>query len=170
YIRPDGVREVQNAGETRHRGVELGVGAQITSWLRLEAAQSWSKQTYLRWRPRPTLDYAGQEVERAPRGMTNLRARIKPSAQAAAVATLEWSRLSRYWEDAENTHMYEGHSILNLNASWPLKWGASMSVRVLNLTDARYADYASYNIAEGEQLQPGAPRTIYIGLLRNWPQ
>ena len=168
FIRSDGVREVQNAGETRHRGVEVGAGAQLASWLRLDLAQSWGKQTYERWEPRPTLNYAGNEVERAPRAISNVRLRAKAPGADGALATLEWSRISQYWENPENTQMYEGHALLHASVAVPLKWGVVVTARMMNITDARYAEHASYNIAEGELLQPGAPRMLYIGLQRNW--
>lgn len=170
FIRPDNARETQNAGETRHRGIELGAGAQLAGWLRFDASQAWTDQTYVEWRPRPTLSFAGNEIERAPRALTNLRARVKSERLNGATATVEWVRIGGYWENPENTSRYHGHALLNLFANVPLKWGVTAVARAHNLTDARYAEYATYNSFEGEQLTPGAPRLIYIGLQGSWPR
>ena len=66
--------------------------------------------------------------------------------------------------------MYEGHGLLNFNTNVPLKWGVSLNARVLNITDARYAEHAAYNPTDREQLQPGAPRMIYLGFQKSWPK
>jgi len=36
--------------------------------------------------------------------------------------------------------------------------------RLQNLTDQRYAERASYNAFRGEELAPGIPRTLRVGV------
>jgi iron complex outermembrane receptor protein len=169
YVRPDGLRENQNAGETRHRGIEVGAGANLWSWLRLDAAYAYSRQTYESWSPRVTLSYAGREIERAPRHLVNLRARLQPELLNGGQVTADWVRVGSYWEDPDNTSPYEGHSLLNLRASYGFPFGVQLIARVNNLTDARYAETATFTAAEQEQLSPGAPRMIYLGVQASWP-
>jgi hypothetical protein len=133
-------------------------------------AQTWTRHTYEAWRPRPTLSYAGHDIERAPHTITNLRVRLKPAGLNGANATAEWQRIGRYWEDPENTHPYEGHSLINLNGNVPLKWGVTAVLRIVNVTNTHYAESATFTAAELEQLTPGAPRLIYIGAQRSWPR
>jgi iron complex outermembrane receptor protein len=170
FVRADGLRENQNAGETRHRGLEVGAGVNVNPWLRLDAAYSHSKQTYEFWQPRPTLSYAGKEIERAPRNLFNVRARLQPQLLRGGQAALEWAHVGAYWEDPENAHQYKGHDLLNVRASYGLPWGMQLIGRINNVTNQRYAEIASFTAAELEQLSPGAPRMVYLGVQANWPR
>ncbi len=164
FIRADNQRETQNAGETRHRGVEVGAGVNVTDWARLDVSYARSKHTYESWNPRPTLSYSGQEIERAPRNLMNARARFDPAFLRGGQATFEWVRVGSYWEDPENDNQYEGHNLFNVRTSVGLPMGFQLVARVTNLFDERYAENASFTVAEQEQLNPGAPRMVYLGL------
>jgi hypothetical protein len=48
--------------------------------------------------------------------------------------------------------------------------GLQLVGRVINLTDKRYAEQATFTAAEREQLNPGAPRMIYLGLQATLPR
>ena len=169
YVRPDNQREVQNAGETRHRGVEVALGLEATDWLRLSVAYSNAKHTYETWLPREGLSYGGNEMAAAPREVVNVGARVAPSILNGGFASLELVRIGDYWEDAENTSRYEGHTLLNVRASYRVRPGLEVIGRIVNVTDARYAETATYTATEGERLTPGAPRMIYIGVQGAWP-
>ncbi len=170
FVRSDGQRENQNAGETRHRGVEVGAGAAITEWLRLDVAYSHSKQTYETWDPRPTLSYSGKEIEKAPHNLLNTRVRVQPNFLRGGQASVEWVRVGSYFEDPENANRYEGHNLLNVRASVGLPMGMQLVGRVINVMDERYAEQASFNAFDREQLSPGSPRMIYLGLQANLPR
>src|SRR5690606_8161577 len=80
YIRPDGIRETQNAGETLHRGVEAGLGVALSRALRADVSYSLAKHTYESWRPADGVDYAGNEQEAAPQVLANARLSYSPAA------------------------------------------------------------------------------------------
>jgi iron complex outermembrane recepter protein len=141
----------------------------VNKWLRLDASCTVSRQTYESWQPRPTSSYAGNEIERAPHHVLDLRARVQPQMLRGGQAALEWVRIGAYWEDPENTHEYEGHNLLNLRISYGLPWSIQLLGRINNLTNQRYAETASFTAAEQEQLSPGAPRMVYLGVQANWP-
>ena len=170
FIRADNQRETQNAGETRHRGVELGAGVAPTDWLRLDVSFAHAKHTYESWDPRPTLSYSGQEIERAPRNLVNARARLEPAFLRGGQLALEWVRVGSYWEDPENLNKYEGHDLFNVRGSVGLPMGLQLVGRIINLTDKRYAEQATFTAAEQEQLNPGAPRMIYLGVQASLPR
>ncbi len=46
--------------------------------------------------------------------------------------------------------------------------GLAAFARVLNLTDARYAESTSYTLQRGREFAPGMPRTFYAGLELDW--
>lgn len=160
----DGSTETSNAGETLHRGIELAAGLLLPTGLRLDAAYSVAKHTYEAWEPRDGVDFNGNEMEDAPRQLGNVALSWSPASLGGANASLEWSRIGAYWMDAENTHRYPGHDLLNLRASVPVTERVTVFGRLTNLTDERYAESAGYTAARGEELAPGLPRALYLGV------
>jgi iron complex outermembrane recepter protein len=168
FTHADGTPETQNAGQTLHRGVEVGLSARLTEGLRGDVSFSRVEHTYTRWQPRPTLDYSGNEMEAAPNTITNARLSYSPGFVTDARLSLEWNRLGGYWLNPENTDRYEGHQLFNLHAAVPLPHDLEIVGRVMNLFDERYAELASFTQARGEELAPGMPRTVYLGLQYRW--
>lgn len=165
FIHPNGSRETANAGRTLHRGVEAGVGAELFAGLRADVSYSRAKHSYDHWQPRDTVRYDGNEIESAPR--TLLSARLGWRVGEGRVG-VEWQRIGSYWLDAENTHRYDGHSLVGLTANLPVTPSVEIVARVNNLLDERYAESASYTRARGEELSPGMPRTVYAGVQYRW--
>jgi iron complex outermembrane receptor protein len=158
-----GLRLSQNAGATNHRGVELGAGVGIGGGLRVDAALSYAKHTYVEWSPRPGVDYSGNEMELAPRFLGNGRLSYRPQFLSSGVVALEWVRLGSYWMDPENTHEYDGHDLFNLFATVPVMEHVDLSGRVTNLTDRRYAETSTFNVQQAERFRPGPPRQFFLG-------
>lgn len=159
----NGLRLSQNAGATNHRGVEIGAGAALVRGLRLDAAVSYAKHTYVEWEPRPGVDYTGNEMELAPRFLGNARLSYRPAVFSSGVVAVEWVRLGSYWMDPENTHRYDGHDLFNVFATVPLVQHLELSARITNLADRRFAETSSFNQQQGERYRPGAPRQFFLG-------
>lgn len=168
YIRPDGIRETQNAGETLHRGIEVGLGLALSEALRADLSYSLSKHTYEAWSPAEGVNYAGNEQEAAPQVLGNVRLAYEPPPLAGGVFAVEVSRVGSYWMDAENTHRYPGHNLVSLSANVPFGRRLELIGRMVNVTDTRFAENAVYTAARGEEFAPGMPRSIYIGLQYGW--
>ena len=162
YVNPDGTRETVNAGGTLHRGVEAGVGARLPAGFRADVSYSRAKHSYVEWSPKPGADFAGNEMESAPR--TLLNARLGWSFAGSGRLSAEWQRVGSYWEDPENTHRYGGHALVNLHATVPVRPGVEMVGRMNNLLDRRYAEAAQFTVSRGEELAPGMPRSLYLGV------
>jgi outer membrane receptor protein involved in Fe transport len=160
-INPDGTRETANAGETLHRGIEAGLGVELPAGFRADVSYSRARHSYQEWSPRENLSYDGNEIENAPRTLlsTSLAKEIGDGR-----VSLEWQRIGSYWMDAENTHRYAGHSLLNLHATVPVTASVELVGRMNNLADERYAESAGYTVARGEEFAPGMPRTVYLGV------
>jgi outer membrane receptor protein involved in Fe transport len=153
-----------NAGRTRHRGVEVGLGAPLAKPLRLDVAFSYAKHTYEEWITNAGI-FSGKEIESAPRIISTTRLTWAPRPRAQA--QLEWVHLGHYWLDPANTQTYSGHDLLNVRANWPLTKDLSMFGSVYNITDRRYADSAQLSNNQ-PVLSPGLPRTFYAGLEARW--
>lgn len=164
FINPDGTRETMNAGRTRHRGVEVGLGAALTSELRANLSYTNARHSYAEWQPNATTDFSGNEMESAPQEILNARLAYSPRFLRDSRLALEWNRIGSYWMDAANTNQYEGHDLVHLHASLPVTRSLSVVGRVLNLTDEHYAETASYTVARGQEFAPGMPRAAYLGV------
>ena len=164
YTRPDGSTEVQNAGTTTHRGVELGVGFAVTKPLHVDLSWSQARHMLGTWRPNATTNLSGKELPNAPRAIGNATLKYAPTAWPRANAELQWTHIGSYWMDQADTHRYPGHDLFNLRANLPVASRVMASVRCMNLTDRRYAETSQYTTARGEEYAPGMPRTWYGAL------
>lgn len=154
-----------NNGSTQHQGVELGLGREMTSKLRLDLAASYAKHRYREWST-STANYSGNEIENAPRLLANLRLTWQPVANTQA--QLEWVELGSYFLEASNQQgKYAGHRLFNARISTKLDQHWSCFARITNLTDKRYADSASYSSGIA-MYSPALPRAVYLGVQRTW--
>jgi outer membrane receptor protein involved in Fe transport len=163
-----GTRETSNAGRTLHRGVEVGLGAALPAGVHADLSWSRARHTYEAWSPRPDVDFAGNEMESAPHTLVSARLGWRPEWLRDADFAAEWAHVGSYWMDADNTHRYGGHALVNLRADLPVTRGIELVARANNLLDERYAEGASFTQAAGEEFAPGMPRTVYLGLQWRW--
>jgi outer membrane receptor protein involved in Fe transport len=163
----DGTRETLNAGETLHRGIELGINNSLTEKLDVDLSYAYAKHTFEDWQPRTGVDLSGNEMKSAPREIANLRFKYTPEILHGGHFELEWERLGKYWMDDENTHEYAGHNIYNLRAEHHLKPSLTLFGRIKNITDERYATAASFSQFRGEEFAPGMPRSVFVGISYN---
>lgn len=164
YTHPDGSRETVNAGRTLHRGVEAGLGLELPLGLRVDLAYAYARHDYVVWQPRDGVDLGGKEMEQAPRHIASSVLSFAPRGGDGFSLALETRWVGSYWMDPENTTRYEGHALSGLRADLPIHRGVRAFARLSNLTDRRYAELATYTVARGEELAPGMPRALYLGV------
>jgi len=165
----DGSRTTMNAGETLHRGIELGLGADLSNDVDLNVSFSYAKHTYEDWKPNTTTDLSGNEMESAPRRIINTRLNYRPALLNGGRGELEWVQLGSYWMDQANSHRYDGHDLFNVRVNYLFNKKFEIYGRITNLTDKRYATAASYSPAafgnpEKFEFAPGQPRTFFLGV------
>lgn len=156
-----------NAGETEHKGVELGLGRALGERWRFDTALSYARHTYVDWVTN-SADFSGKEMETAPRWLANTRLSWMP--WNGTRAQIEWVRVGSYWLEAGNDPTfgkYEGHDLYNLRITQQLNRHLALFGRVMNLTDERYADSASVS-SNTPVYSPGLPRSWYAGLQLDW--
>lgn len=166
-----GTATSSNAGETRHRGVEVGLGAALAPTLRLDVAYSTSKQTYVDWVipvQGKNRSYAGNTMELSPHTLGNVLLTWTPRLLNGGRLAAEWSSTGRYYMDAENTHDYDGFDLWTLHANYHLRAGGELFARVTNLANARHAELVTYNAFNKEQFTPGNPRMFFAGMRWTW--
>lgn len=168
YVRPDNQRVATNAGETRHEGIELSVGARLVPSLRLDASYSIAHQEYVRWAPSAGVDYDGKLIDVAPRDLASVLFTYSPALLRGGRVAAEWTHTGRYPMDPANTHYYGGHELFNVHANFFVAPAIQVFARAINLTDSRYAEIATYTAFQGSQYNPGSPRAIYAGVSYDW--
>ena len=163
--------QTSNAGRSRHRGIEVGVGLALTRALRLESAYSYSRHRYQQWVTATGSDFSGNEIEAAPRHTANTRLVVSPFRTHGSAA-LEWQHVGGYFTDPDNLHQYGGYDLLNLYFTAPVVAGLDLVGRLNNLGNAKYAVTASFNPfvapANQERFTPGLPRTFFLGAQYRW--
>ncbi|ROS05312.1 outer membrane receptor protein involved in Fe transport [Sinobacterium caligoides] len=170
-------RKTTNAGETEHRGIELGVDWKISSQWQLGSSLTYTKQkykdySYIYGHFSPTchcyvkenLNFSGNDIGKAPKDLANVRLAYRPKQLDSLKLELEWAHVGEYFTDETNTHSYAGHDLLNLRANYQASDSLSVYLRALNLADKRYSTYTSNQVGSDEiAYRPGLPRTLYVG-------
>lgn len=152
-----------NGGKTLHRGLELGVSAQLADALKLDVAYSYAKHSYDSWAT-SAANFTGNEMALAPRVIGNTRLTYTPGFLHGGAVAAEVVSLGSYWMDDANTTKYSGHDLLNLSANYLLDGELELFAKINNLTDRRFAEGTSGTTS----YSPGMPRTFYLGIQKAW--
>ncbi|MDH5509598.1 MAG: TonB-dependent receptor [Nitrospinota bacterium] len=162
YTYPDKSSELNNAGKTMHKGVEVGAKTRLADWATFNMSASWAEHTYEDWKPKEDLDYSGNEMSSAPKLVASAWLTLTPDFLGGASLELEYVKLGEYWLDDENTEKYDGHDLFNLRVGYVV--GAyKIYGRVMNITDERWATAASYSQRGGREFAPGSPLSFTGG-------
>ncbi len=161
-----GDRYTSNAGETLHKGLELGAHYAFARDWSVAASYTHTRQTYEKWQEKGN-DYSGNELPSAPQNFANTTLNFHPGLLNGGRVELEWAHVGSYWMDNSNTEKYDGHDLLNFRVNHLIKMEhkkqLELYARIMNLTDERYATAASYSRG-ASTFAPGMERTVYAGL------
>ncbi|MBZ0155336.1 MAG: TonB-dependent receptor [Alphaproteobacteria bacterium] len=163
-----GVTERLNAGETEHKGIEIGIGVKPVKDVEVSSSFSYAVHRYKEYVVSSTIDYSGNEIAVAPRVIMDTRVDYRPPFLKGGLAELEWVKLGRYWMDDANTEQYGGHDLFNIRASYYIAKQWEIYARVINVTDEPYAEEATKSASGAARFSPGQPRTFFGGLVYKW--
>lgn len=169
-----GDRFTVNAGETLHKGIEIGLNSALSEDWSLGFSYALSSHTYEDWVVNNSVDYTGNTIPSAPENTANTRINYKPAILNGGRAELEWVHVGEYYMDEANTvdlantTIYDGHDIVNLRMNYFLDKNFELFARIINANDQRYATAAKYSPAgfrpAKSEYAPGMPRTLYAGI------
>lgn len=173
-LQPDNTTQNENAGATRHRGVEYGFTYVPVSslTLRLSGTNAW--HTYIKYSTIQTVGgksttvfYNGNRMVNAPNWIANAEATYKPAFVAGLRTALEWQHIGPYYKDNANLRRYNGYDVFNLRCGYdcpqPALKGIGVWVNVLNLANHLYAtNVTSSTFSDTYYVAP--PRTFTLGL------
>ena len=166
-------RNIYNAGETSHEGIEVALNGSISEEWMYAIAFSKTRQEYENFSytccfPSQNIDVSGNEVGKAPETLGNVTLAYSPMALPNLRIELEWEHIGEYYTDETNTATYEGYDLYNLRANYRVSDSLELYGRAQNLTDELYSTYTSNQVGDPDvSYRPGLPRTFFAGF-RYW--
>jgi len=162
-----------NAGSTRRRGAELGLGWQPTAALTVDLAATAIQATYSRpfltcvAAPCTVPSVLVAEGKRLP-GIPAYTAGVAATYRTPwADVTAEWRGQSQVYVDDRNTDAAPGYGIVNLALARSFIEGSAKFrafLRIDNLLNARYIGSVIVNEANGRYFEPAPGRQWLLGL------
>lgn len=163
---PDNSTVNQNAGSTKHIGIEYGITYKPINDLFIRFSGTNAKHTFIT-NVVKGVDYSGKEMSGAPRFTSNAEIMYKPSSIKGFRIGAEWQHQGSYFMDDLDKYKYGGFDVLNLRAGYQIK-RFEIWINALNATNVYYSTFASKNATTGGSssysYSLGDPREITIGL------
>jgi len=149
-------------GKSDHMGADIMVKIAVSERLSLKANASFARHRYAFDYISRSVNLRGKDIDTAPHHFGSMQLVWKPVDRLRT--ELEWVHMGAYYTDPENRHKYDGHDYLNLRAAFQVTDKYGLFLRVINLTDTRYAERADYTTFTDERYFPGKPRSLYVGV------
>jgi iron complex outermembrane recepter protein len=163
---PDNTSVNQNAGSTKHIGIEYGVTYKPINDLSVRVSATNAKHTFID-NVVKGVSYNGKEMSGAPRFTGNAEVSYKPSFVKGLRVSAEWQHQGKYFMDDLDVYTYEGFDVINLRAGYQYK-GFELWVNAINAGNSFYSTFSSKNAtASGSSAYSyslGDPREITFGL------
>ncbi len=157
----DGSFQNQNAGKTRHRGVESTLTYAPLPEVTLRVSGTYAGHRFVEYVERGS-SFNGKQMATAPRWIANAEVSLRPRFLAGLRLSGEWQHVGRYYMDALNTEAYRGYDLLNLRAGYRWK-SLEVWLNALNATNVLYATTVDKS-AFGKSYRPGNPQTFNLGI------
>jgi outer membrane receptor protein involved in Fe transport len=158
---PDNSTENQNAGKTKHTGIEYGITYRPVNSLSIRFSAANSKHTFGDYIEKGVA-YNNNELAGGPRFIANAEVTYKPVFVKGLRVSAEWQHIGPYYMDNANSKKYNGFDLLNLRAGYTIRQ-FEVWLNALNATNTYYSTYASksgstlsYNL--------GDPREFTVGI------
>jgi iron complex outermembrane receptor protein len=173
---PDNTTQNQNAGATRHRGIEYSVAYAPVNELSFRFSGTNAKHTYVDYSEVATnfstgastvTVYNGNRMNNAPSWIANSELIYKPAYINGFRIAGEWQHINSYFTNPANTKTYSGYDIFNVRTGFDVKSGllkgAGIWFNVLNVTNKLYATTVTSN-QYGDTYNAAPPRVYTLGV------
>jgi outer membrane receptor protein involved in Fe transport len=173
-LQPDNTTQNENAGATRHRGVEYSLTWMPVQSLSFRFSGTNALHTYVNYSSvltvagkSTTVYYDGNRMVNAPAWIANTEVTYKPLFLPGFRTAFEWQHIGPYFKDNANTRKYEGYDVFNWRLGYDLKQtslkGIGLWLNVLNLTNRLYATNVTSS-TYADTYYAAAPRTYMLGI------
>lgn len=157
----DGSYQNQNAGKTRHKGIEYGITYRPGSEWMFRLSATNAKHTFIR-NIEKGMDYSGHEMAAAPHFTANTELMYKPAFLKGFRIGAEWQHQGSYYLDNANSGRYPGFDVFNFRTGYTIA-RFDVWVNVLNAFNKYYAALAAKS-TYGYTYNLGDPREFTVGL------
>ncbi len=157
----DGTYQNQNAGKTKHQGIEYGITYKPTSQWQLRFSATNAKHTFVK-DVEKGIDYSGNEIAGAPHFISNAEVTYKPAFAKGLRIGVEWQHLSSYYLNNANSGKYGGFDVFNIRAGYNVA-RFEVWVNTLNAFNKYYSILASKS-TYGYSYSLGDPRETTLGV------
>lgn len=162
---PNGISQSENAGQTRHRGLEYGLTYRpCDDWL-IRLSGSNAKHTFVDY-VSSGVDYSGREMADAPHFFGSAQVTYKPHYLKGFRISAEWQRVGKYYMDNLQQYTYDGFNVANLRAGYAISH-VELWLNALNVFDEYYSTISQVSVSGGKAsytYQLGDPRAVTFGL------
>ncbi len=156
----------QNAGSTKHVGIEYGISFKPVHDLSIRFSGTNAKHSFIE-NVVKGVNYNGKEMSGAPRFTSNSEVMFKPSFLKGLRLAAEWQHQGAYFMDDLDLFSYKGFDVINLRAGYQFK-AMEIWVNALNVSNVYYSVFSSKNAtASGSSAYSynlGDPREITVGI------
>ncbi|MGN6211323.1 TonB-dependent receptor [Parafilimonas sp.] len=157
----DGTSQSQNAGQTKHKGLEYGITYTPSKEWMLRFSATNARHSFVNYISRG-VNYNGYDMSAAPNFFCNAEIAYKPNVIKGLRIDAEWQHLGKYFMDNLNTHTYNGYDVFNLRAGYA-KQHYEIWINALNIFDKYYSVLSTYS-GSGYTYQLGDPRAFTVGV------
>ncbi|MBU2870383.1 TonB-dependent receptor [Colwellia sp. E2M01] len=161
FIFQDTNRQNISDGETSHQGIEFSLNYQLPKNFYANVNGTFAEHKYQSSVSLSNTDIKGNYIDTAPETMGSMQLGWRDEQNNQL--EVEWVHLGEYFVDPENTAKYSGHNLLNLRARFNVNNQLSVSARLLNVTNADYAERADYSFGNYRYFV-GEPRSLFISM------
>ena len=152
----------QNAGETRHRGIEYAASYSPNRQINFRLGASNAEHDFIDYIEDGN-DFSGNEISGAPSWIANSSITYRPTFIHGLRVGVEWQHIGAYFlEDSNLRGEYTGYDIFNLRFGYQYA-GVELWSNLYNVSDELYATRASFSFGR-EQYTPGLPRSVTFGI------
>ena len=164
-LQNDGSSVNENAGQTKHEGIEYTINYAPIESISLRFSGTNSNHTFVNY-SEGTLDLSGNYMNGASKFIANAEVMYKPHFIKNARISLEWQHTSSYYLDTKNTEKYPGFNLVNVRVGYKIK-NFDLWVNTINVTNSLYAT----NVRKskwGKSYTIGSPMSINLGVAYNF--
>ncbi len=162
---PDNTTQPQNAGATRHKGIEYGISYRPVNDLCLRLSGSNALHKFVNY-VAGGVNYDGYEIASAPHFTGNAEVVYKPHYIRGFRIDFEEQQVGKYYMDNLQQLPYSGFKVTNIRAGYQLG-PAEIWINALNVFNAYYATLGTASVTGGKasySYNLGDPRAFTLGL------
>ncbi len=154
----------RNAGETRHRGLELAVAARPVNRVTVRAAYTLADYEFQDFQTADG-DFRGHDIPGVP--PHKVYGSVRVAAPSGFWLATDYNVASAYFVDDANTAQTDAWFTADVRGGWEGvvgAWRVAPFIGVLNVLNEEYVGSITVNASFDRYFEPAPPRNAYMGV------